>query len=170
MPTIKLRLAHAARDPDFPADDDALGASLWRMLVSKLPRGVPRPALFTLFPEAAQIVDMPPILAAGVDVHQATASFASQPGVEALATVGVMTRRRGAQVLGRFAIAFVEWPDGRWWCSAHPLDSAGQLMEGVETDLTRAVDGAPKPAGLGAWFRRARFEGLTLKLDGGEVN
>lgn len=170
MPRIHIRLAHAARDPDFPAADEALGASLWSMLVTKLPRGVPRPALVTLFGDTAQIVDLPPILAAGVDVHQATAAFASQEGAEALATVGVMSRLRAGRTIGRFAVVFIEWPDGRWWCSSHALDASGQLLSELETDVTRAVDGAPKPAGLGAWFRRARYEGLRLTLDGGEVN
>lgn len=171
MPALRVRLAHAPRDPDFPrGDDDALGLALWDRLGRALLQGPPRPALITLFPEVAQVVDLPPILHAGGDVHRAIAAFASQPEAEALAAAGVMVRRREGRPLGRFAMVFVEWPDGRWWSCARPLDAAGQPVVGVPDDLQRAVDGAPKPGGLGAWFRRARFEGLRLSWSGEAIN
>ncbi len=170
MAKFKVRLTHVPRDPTFPRADDALGVHLWSMLVAKLEGGPPRPALFTFFAEAVQIVDVAPLVAPGIDVHHAFSAFASQPDAEAMAALGVMVRRQHNKVVGQFAVAFIEWPDGRWWSCSRPLNPAGQPLEGAEDDIQRAVDGAPKPGGLGAWFRRARFEGITLKLEGELVN
>ncbi len=168
---LRVRVAHAERAGVYPRDDDdALGLALWGRLCAAIPHGMPRPALFTFFPEVAQIVDLPPVLAAGGDVHRAIAAFASQPEAEAIAAAGVMVRRRQGRVVGRAAMVFLEWPDGRWWACAHPLDGEGQFVAQVPDDLQRAVDGAPKPAGLGAWFRRARFEGLSLRWGGELLN
>ncbi len=170
MLKLSLSIQHLPRDDAFPGDDDALGGALWSRLRGQLPRGVPRPVLLTVFAESVQVVDLPPILASGHDVHRACAAFASQEGAEALAAVGVMTRRRGAAALGQFAVAFVEWADGRWWCCTRPLDPLGRPLEGSEDDVQRAVDGASKPGGLGAWFRRARFEQLHIRIDSPAVN
>jgi hypothetical protein len=167
---LSLRIDHLERSDDFPQDDDALGTALWRRLRAQLPRGVPRPLLLVLFERSVQVVDLPPILRSGQDVHRACSAFASQPGAEALAAVGVMTRRRREEVLGQFAVAFVEWPDGRWWCCTRPLDPLGRPVERSEDDVQRAIDGAAKPGGLGAWFRRARYEQLTLRIEAPDVN
>ncbi len=169
MTRVRVRLAHAPRDPDFPDGDDALGTAVWGRLVQAVGKGPVRPMLVAVFAEVAQLVDLPPVLAAG-DPHRGIAAFASQPGAVALAAAGVMVRRNGGRVVGRFAMVFIEWPDGRWWSCDHPLDAEGALLSGVEADVQRAVDGAPKPGGLGGWFRRARFEQLALKWEGGEVN
>ncbi len=63
MAKFKVRLTHVPRDPRFPREDDALGEHLWSMLVEKLEGGPPRPALFTFFAEAVQIVDVAPLVA-----------------------------------------------------------------------------------------------------------
>jgi hypothetical protein len=34
----------------------------------------------------------------------------------------------------------------------------------ADDEICRAVDGAPKPAGLGNWFSRMRYEGITINL------
>lgn len=170
MARLHLRIQHLERDAAFPHDGDALGEALWARLRSELPRGVPRPALLTLFSESVQVIDLLPILRSGQDVHRACAAFASQEGAQALAAVGVMNRRRAGTVLGHFGVAFVEWPDGRWWCCTRPLDPLGRPLEGSEDDVQRAVDGAAKPGGLGAWFRRARYEQLNVRIDGPPVN
>ncbi len=169
MTRLRVRIAHAPREPDFPAGDDALGEAVWGRLVEAVGKGPVRPLLVTIFSEVAQLVDLPPVLAAG-DPHRGIAAFASQPGAEALAAAGVMVRRNAGRVVGRFAMVFIEWPDGRWWSCEHPLDADGALLLEAEDDVQRAVDGAPKPGGLGAWFRRARFEQLALRWEGGEAN
>jgi hypothetical protein len=167
---FSVRIQTLPRDEQFPPGDDALGGALWSRLRGQLPRAVPRPLLLTLFESTVQVVDLPPILASGQDIHRACSAFASQPGAEALAAVGVMTRRRGEVVVGQFAVAFVEWPDGRWWSCTRPLDPLARPLDGSEDDVQRAVEGASKPGGLGAWFRRARYEQLTLRIDSPAVN
>lgn len=170
MTRLQLRIQHLGRDQQFPHEDDALGGALWSRLCSHLPRGVPRPVLLTFFAESVQVTDLPPILKSGMDVHRACAAFASQEGAQALAVVGVMNRRRQEVALGQFAVAFIEWNDGRWWACTRPLDPLARPLEGSEDDVQRAVDGASKPGGLGAWFRRARYERLTLRIDSPTVN
>ncbi|MBM4366034.1 MAG: hypothetical protein FJ102_07445, partial [Deltaproteobacteria bacterium] len=61
---MKLRISHLSRQPRFDGDDDALGAEIWSELDRQLQRGVPRPAVLTLFPEVVQVVDVSPLLLA----------------------------------------------------------------------------------------------------------
>ena len=170
MAKVQVRLANVPRHPTYPEGDDALGEHLWSMIVDKLTQGVPRPALFTFFAESVQIVDALPLVGSAGDAHRAISAFASQPGAEAVASLGVMVRRQGNNVIGQFVVAFVEWSDGRWWSCVRPLDARGAPLRGTEDDVQRAWEGASKPGGLGAWFRRARYEGITLKLEGELVN
>lgn len=189
-PSIRLRISQGPREPRFPAqNDEALGTTLFGMLVEKLSVGVPRPASFVFWPDRVQIIDLPPLL--GVpDPHRAISALTAQGEVEALAVLGVLTRQqrppRGAAAADprgwgpppappqRFAVAFVEWNDGRWWLATRALGIDGSLIDDVGEDIVRAVDGASRPGGLGGWFARARFEGLQIRMEphgeGGMVN
>ncbi|MBM4390228.1 MAG: hypothetical protein FJ090_03830 [Deltaproteobacteria bacterium] len=169
---MKLRISHLSRQPRFCGDDDALGAEVWSELDRHLQRGVPRPAVLTIFPEVVQVVDLSPLLIAVPDHHRAVSSFASQNGAEAIALAGVLLRRRAGAVLGRDAVVFIEWSDGRWWWCRRPLGVPGTPVADADDTVERAVEGAAKPMGLGGWFGRARFEQMRIQLDGrpGEVN
>ena len=164
MESLRLRISHAPRLPTFPLDDEALGAELWRELTVRRQRGEPRPTLFVFSADEAQIVDLAPILARGGDVHRGISSFAAIEGASALAATGTMTRAVKGRITGRFAVAFIEWADGRWWCCTRALESGGMQVADAEDEISRAIDGAPRPAGLGSWFGRMRFEGLTISL------
>ncbi len=172
MPRVKIKISHLPRQPRYSGDDDALGQELWSELDRQLHRGVPRPAVLTLFPEVVQVVDVSPLLNVVPDHHRAVSSFASQDGAEALALAGVLVRRRAGTLLGRDAVVFIEWPDGRWWWCRRPLGVPGTPVVDADDTVERAIDGAAKPMGLGGWFGRARFEQMRIKLDGGpgEVN
>ncbi len=188
--SIRLRISHGPRVPRFPTEDDeALGTTLFGMLIEKLAVGVPRPASFVFWQDRVQIIDLPPLLAV-VDPHRAISSLTAQGGVEAMAVLGVLTRQqrppRGVSPMSRgpwgpppsppqrFAVGFVEWNDGRWWLATRALGSEGALIDDVGEDIVRAVDGASRPGGLGGWFARARFEGLQIRIEphgeGGMVN
>lgn len=150
-------------------DDDALGLAIWRMLAEALGRGVPPPAVVLLTDEQVHLVDIVPLLQGGETLDgRGIAGFAGVAGVETMAVLGVLTRRHRGVPSGRFAVAFVEWPDGRWWLGRRAIvDGPGGRL-GVdplaEVEVDRAVDGASKPGGLGGWFRRVRVEGLRVEL------
>lgn len=164
MAPLRLRIAHMPRLPTFPDDDEVIGAELWRELTSRLQKGAPRPTLFVFSGEQVQIVDLAPFLTGQTDLHRAISSFAALPDTVALAASGVMTRRNRGRDIGKFAVGFVEWSDGRWWSCTRSTESQGIPVGDAEDEINRAVDGAAKPAGLGGWFSRARFENLTISL------
>lgn len=164
MASLKLRISWAPRDARFPHDDDALGHALLTMMNERLEVGHPRPTVFVFREESVQIVDMVAILGTP-DPHQWIAALAGQEEVQALAVVATLMKRRGRQVLERCASVYVEWPDGRWWWARRLLDPQGRPIEGIESDVQRAIDGATKPLGLGAWFALARFQSLRLRSE-----
>jgi len=162
-------LADGAAPLDPRAADDALGLAVWRMLAEALQRGMPPPAVLLLTAEHAHLVDIVPLLKQGEKLDgRGVAGFASIEGVEAMAAVGVLTRRHRGVPSGRFGLAFLEWPDGRWWLGRRAMAEAEggrpALDPLAEVEVERAVDGASKPGGLGGWFRRVRLEGLRAEL------
>ncbi len=124
--------------------------------------------MLLLTDEEAHLIDIGPLLKEGESLHgRAVSALASVAGVEAMACVGLLTRRQRGLPPTRFAVAFVEWPDGRWWLARRALvEEGGRLVVDAlaEVDVERAVDGASKPGGLGGWFRRVRMEGLRVVL------
>lgn len=153
--------------------DDALGLCVWRVLAEAIDRGSPPPAVLLLTPEQAHLVDVVPLLKVGEALDgRGVSGFASLPGVEVMALVGLLTRRQRGRTEGRFAVAFLEWPDGRWWLARRALVPVGAglgLDPLMEVMVERAVDGHGKPGGIGGWFRRARVEGLRAEMQPGET-
>jgi hypothetical protein len=64
----------------------------------------------------------------------------------------------------RALVVYLEWPDNRWWTAWQALDADGAPV-GDEPQVRRAVEGYPRPGGMGGWFARARREGLRLNLE-----
>ena len=178
MNSIRLTIQTRARTLFYPAEDDALGHRLMGLLLERLrpprtenaARRPPRPALFLFSADVVRIIDLLPLLQVGGDVHRAISSFAALDGVEAIALVGILDRRRASDLpasdrraVERVAACFIEWADGRWWLGNSALD--GQLQSVTEAvAVDRAVDRAPRPGGLGNWFSRARFQQLRIRL------
>lgn len=165
MSGVRVRVAHLPRVPRFAGSDDDVGHEMWRELVSHLGRGLPRPAVLSLFDEVVQVVDVAPILVASPDQHRAVAAFASQEGSLAIAIAGVLTRRQRGVLVGRDAMVFIEWPDGRWWWARRGLGLPERPLVDADDVVERAVDGAAKPVGLGGWYGRARYEQIRLRLE-----
>jgi hypothetical protein len=168
---LQLRIATTSRVA-YPRDDDALGQALVERVSARLVRGPIAPTLLVFREDEVLAVDVREALSVlrhPALVHRFIATFAGMPGVEAVAAVGQM--RRGSRAapgepeqVQRLGGAFLEWSDGRWWGGWRPLDDHGRPMPTDSDDVQRAVDGLPRPSGLGGWFARARFEGLAAVL------
>lgn len=163
---IRVRVALEPRLPAWPRDDEALGRALTDRLAARMLRGPIRPAAVILRADTVHILDLVPLLQSGRDARRLIAGLAGGAGVEALALVGPMTRRFKGQVVERLAGVFVEWSDGRWWASFRPVDEHGRPIATDTDDVQRALDGAPRPGGLGGWFSLARFHDLHAELSG----
>lgn len=161
-PRIPLRISYVPRTPFFAGNDDQLGQTLLDNLTRRLPRGVPRPVMFLLRPDLVHVVDLPPLLRPGTDIHRTIASFAGLEEVEALALVGVLIHRQPVE--RRLVSVFIEWTDCRWWAAWQPIDNQTRALEG-NLQIARAVDGRARPRGFGNWFSRARFQGLRATLE-----
>lgn len=145
-----------------------MGRALAERLATRMLRGPVRPAAVILRADSVHILDLVPLLQSGRDVRRLVAGLAGGAGVEALALVGPMTRRFKGQPVERLAGVFVEWSDGRWWASFRPVDEHGRPIATDTDDVSRAVDGAARPHGLGGWFSLARFHDLRAELSGPE--
>jgi hypothetical protein len=165
MPGIRVRISVSPRVPEFSAaDDDVFGGQLLARVLRVLARGALPPAVLLLRADSVQVVYVQPLLAAARDPHRVLASLAGQPGVEAIAILGRFTQRQKVGPARRLAGVFVEWANGRWWASWRPITEEGRLIPSDEEEVLRAVDDVPRPAGLGGWFARARFEGLSAEF------
>ena len=60
-------------------------------------------------------------------------------------------------------VVYAEWPDNRWWTAWQFIDRERQVL-GEEPEIRRAVDGWPRPGGMGGWFAYARRTGVRLRL------
>ncbi len=168
-PQFNLRFVAGPRDPELlPVDDEALGDALMGRVTQALIQGVPRPALLLLRDEQVDQVDIVDVLQAPApDRERMLAALASQPGVRCCALAGAMTlqRRRGPEIIGRqrAVVVFLEWPDNRWWSAWLPVADDRRPLADAPV-IQRAVDGSPRPNGVGGWFSLARRENLRLNL------
>ncbi len=161
----RLRIRSSPRDPArLPEEDEALGQSFFTQLAASLLRGLPRPALLLLRPAQVDQVDVLDVLRKPADQgHTLLAALCGQEGVECAALIGVLTVRTGPQRGARAAVVFVEWPDNRWWTAWQPMDDS-RVLVGEGPIVRAAVDGWPKPGGVGGWFAKARRLDLQLRL------
>lgn len=167
-PTFQLRIRRGPRSPErFPRDEDALGESLVQALSDALERGLPRPAMLLLRPGEVEQVDLLAVLRAPrPQAERMLAALAGQEGVEAAALVGMLRVRGPAAPQGGLAaVVYAEWPDNRWWTAWRFVGPRRELL-GEEPMIRRAVDGWPRPGGIGGWFARARRTRVRLRLEG----
>jgi hypothetical protein len=165
--TVRTRVAYGPRDPErFPSEMDALGRSLYQLIegVVREQGKLPRPCILGIRDELVERYDLPGIVQSGGDVHAFTAAVAGQAGVEVVAIVGVLgvARGRDRERLPGLCV-FVEWPDGRWWNALRIVRDA-RLHEEMPVMIRTADEGYPRPGGLGGWWSRSRFQGLSLRI------
>lgn len=168
-PRFQLRIQTGPRDPDrLPLDEERLGMALFGRVTEALPRGAPRPALLLLRDAEVQQLDVVPLLQAPLEHRERLlAAAVGQEGVRCAALAGALSLRRrvGGKVVGqRAVVVFLEYPDNRWWTAWQGVDEQRALV-GDGPVLRRAVEGSPRPGGVGGWFARARREGLKLRLE-----
>ena len=167
MSTLRLRVRTGVRDPELlpPEGDDALGESMFAHLCSTAERkGPPRPALVALTTAQVEQYDL-------MAVHKnpeparsrLVAAIVGRPELDCGAVAGTMhfTTRQGKR--HRALMVFIEWPDNRWWTAWQFLSTEGVPVEGSRV-VRRAVDGWPRPRGVGGWFAQCRREQLHLKM------
>lgn len=168
-PRFRLQVRTGPRFPRFPEDDEAFGEALWALVAARLDTGVPRPFAVMTRAEVAHVVDLAPLLAEPRRAHRMVAGLTAVEGVDALAVLGGFFRRKRGGPVDRFALAFIEWPDGRWWLCQQRLDRDGRKVPEFEVEVQRATDGLPRPGGLGGWFSRARFEEIHTSFESTEL-
>lgn len=167
MPQWTLRVRTGPRDPKLlPLGDDALGeAMLTRLLDVARETGPPRPALVAVHPERVEQFDLATIHKAP-EPHRTrlTASILGREELDCGVVAGTLMVQRPGGAKGRGLVVFIEWPDNRWWTAWHALGPDRQPVDG-EATIRRAVDGWPRPRGVGGWFARVRREGLRLRVN-----
>jgi len=138
---------------------------MWSTLAAAVAQGRPRPSLLVLWPEKIEQIDLH-----AIEAHdrpaQLLAALAGRPDAACAAVAGVMALLRGRAAPVPAAAIYIEWPDNRWWSAFCPLVAEGAPGAPL---IRRAVDGAPRPGGVGGWFARARREGLRLHLQPAEL-
>ena len=149
----------------FPKDDDALGMNLFRTVEKALSRGRPAPAAFVLFDGQ---IDRFSLRSFG-DIsfrsqQQVLGAMAGQDSVECIALLGAFRFRGRGPLNGAWvASVFIEWPDNRWWTAWQPLGPNKTLI-GESPQVRSALDGSPRPGGVGGWFALGRRKGLKLRV------
>lgn len=164
-PTLRLQVRSGPRAPRFPEEDEALGTALWSVLGGAVAKGQAPPAAFLFSSERVYVVGLVPIIQDPRHTHRVIAALAGMEGIEVVGLVGLLFRRRPGLPTWRYAVAFLEWPDGRWWLAQRRVDDTGRFAGDADIEVLRAVDDVPRPSGVGGWFSRARFEGLRARLD-----
>lgn len=167
MTKWSVRVRRGPRDPEqLPHGDDALGeAILDKLVTTARKQGLPRPALVALTDASVEQFDLSAVLQAP-QPHRSRllAAMGGRAELDCAAIAGTLQVHRGGRKT-RGLVVYVEWPDNRWWTAWHRVDDTGAVSD-AEPLVRRAVDGWPRPGGLGGWFARVRREGLRLRLDG----
>lgn len=162
MVHLRLPIRVLAHSPTDAIDDDACGERLARLVQEAIERGpgLSSAVAVAVRSERMELIDLRGILQAGVAVPLFLAGLSrSEPeGLGAPLAVGLAgrfqfrTRSTPGQPVG---LAFLEWPDCRWWQWSVMLDSSGQMLP--DSDMRRrAIDGDPLPGGLGRWWTLGR--------------
>ena len=163
---LRLKGSVVSRDLErYPSDDDALGASLFSMVSGSLQRGRPAPVVFLI---SGTTVDRFPyrsfVKFNGATRRRLLGSIAGADEAECMAILGAFRFRGRGPLDGYWVVSvYIEWPDNRWWTAWQPLGPKGQLVGG-SPQIRKAVDGSPRPGGVGGWFAHARRHNLKLKV------
>lgn len=153
-----------------PVEDEARGEHLAALVRDAVPRRSAAPVALVFRGERVDLADLREVSAAGVHAGWFLATLTraevdrGEP-VGAVGMMGVFTWRRAPADPGvPTALVFVEWPDGRWWqWKALLRPDPPSLLDQTET-IARAVDGLPRPDGLGGWWTHGRVAGLRATL------
>lgn len=166
MQHLRLRVRVLDRRPH--ADDEEEGRFLAELVRGALDRGGAAPVAVVVRASRTELVGLHGVADRGVTVPAFLAGLCASepPGHARPLAVGVAGRflvRRPDEPAGApVGIAFLEWPDCRWWQWRTLLDGDGRAVPDSET-IRRAVDGDPLPGGLGRWWSQSRRSGAVVR-------
>lgn len=163
---LRLRGSAIPRDTErYPRDDSALGSALFSMVTDALGRGRPAPVVFLLSANTVDRFAYKSILQfQGRSRRRLLGSIAGADGAECMAILGAFRFRGRGPLDGQWVVStYIEWPDNRWWTAWQPIGPSGQLI-GTEPQIRQALDGSPRPGGVGGWFAYARRNNLRLNI------
>lgn len=159
---FKLRAYVAPRDRDrFPEADESLGRALISTVHQALEKGTPRPGFFAFRGDEMDRFDLGPLMRAPRRRRDLfLAAIAGRSDIECVALLGVLrVGGSGARPKARSAVVYLEWPNNRWWTAWTPLGA-----EKNELTIRSAMDGWPRPGGVGGWFSLHRRTGVRLRV------
>lgn len=165
MQHLRLRVRVLTRRP--ADDDDDEGEHLVSLVTDALGRGGAGAVAVVVRAERTELVEARGVVEAGLSLPMFLAGLTrSEPEGQGLpCAVGLAGRFRlvrsggGAPV----ALAFLEWPDCRWWQWRGVLDARGALVPEGET-RRRAIDGDSLEGGLGRWWSLGRRHGGVVRF------
>lgn len=158
-----LRGPALVHDGDRSADD-ALGEALVARVRRSLAEGRAPASGVVVRPSQVDLVPLAAAADAGVPFPNLLAGLVGRGGLDAVGILGrLWWRPQRAEPAVPVAVVFLEWTDCRWWAWQQLLDAQGRPIADGER-CWRAVDGDPKPGGLGGWWSLARRTGARLDL------
>lgn len=172
MQQLRLRIRMLARRP---TDDEPEGEHLVALVLDALRKGGAGAVAVVVRAERTELVELRGVVEAGVPVQLFLAGLtrSSPEGFGPPCAIGLAGRfivrpgRPGGGEPGLsggpVALAFLEWPDCRWWQWRVVLDAQGRALPDTET-RRRAVDGDGLTGGLGRWWSLGRRTGNTVQF------
>lgn len=158
-----MRTLHRVDGADW-ADED-LGEWLVDRVRSAVERGPAPSTAVAVREDRIDLIPLGDVVREGIrpNVFVATLTRAEVPFAGVLEAVGVIGefRWRSRHTPDGLPVAtvFLEWSDCRWWHWRAALGPDRDVLD-ESSAVSRAVDGGPRPAGLGGWWslgRRARL-------------
>lgn len=172
---VQLRIRAVPNAIPRSVDDEVEGERLVEWVQRAVDRGRAPPAAVILRPERTEIVAIGPAVKAGVPFPRLMGSLARSTVDDAglpyaVGLIGVVQLRRRATP-GQtapppvpMAVAFVEWPDNRWWYWRALVEPQGGGLRPDTESVSRAVEGDPMPGAFGRWWALARRANLRIHL------
>ena len=164
MPQTTFRF-HTLKDV-APMDDEALGEHLVEQVRRAIPKRQAGPALVLVRAERAEVMAAKSLSAPGLPRPVdgmglfTRAQFPDGKHVRAIGLMGVFGyRARPTDTPVPTPLVFLEWEDGRWWQWRALMDPTDNALRTETETVLRAVDGIPRPRGLGGWWTRGRVLG-----------
>jgi hypothetical protein len=157
--------------------DEALESQLERLLREATAARAAPPVAWCARGDRIELLPLASLREAGVPtgpflaaLTRSTVDDGSEP-VEAVGLMGVFSgdpSSPGSPPVP-MAMAFVEWPDGRWWHWRALVDPDRSAVRNDTATVRNALDGDPLPDHLGRWWSTGRRRRFTLALRRAEV-
>jgi len=167
MPKLRLTLRCLERTENLPDEEE--GSRLSGMVRRAVEKGRAPVVAVALREDRLDLISLGPVIQAKVPVKRfiagLTRSTADGAGmVDAVGVIGVVKAQRKGGTAVPMAMAFLEWPDGRWWHWRALIDPDSQGILDDSEILNRAIDGDPLPNDFGRWWSLGRRSKVAVHL------